>query len=139
MLFFGRRFPASPGACAIYCALLLLPLAGCGAHESAVSGKVTIEGTPLTSGTVVFYPAGGGAAAYGSIQSDGAYTIDTGDSGGLAAGEYVVTVVATTPPQPGFSFGKLLTPTRYNNKQTSDLKFTVTPGRNTIDLPLKSK
>jgi hypothetical protein len=119
--------------------LSLLLLAGCGAHESAVTGKVTIDDAPLTSGTVAFYPQGGGAAAYGSIQSDGTYTLETGAAGGLAAGVYVVTVVATTPPQPGYQFGKLLTPLRYNKVDTSDLKFTVKPGSNKIDLPLHSK
>jgi hypothetical protein len=119
--------------------LLLLLLAGCGAHESAVTGKVTLDDAPLTSGTVAFYPSNGGAAAYGSIQPNGSYTLETGASGGLAAGEYAVTVVATTPPQPGFQFGKLLSPERYNNIKTSDLKFTVKVGSNKIDLPLHSK
>jgi len=134
-----RRLPTFRGARILASALLLFLLAGCGAHESAVTGKVTIDGAPFTSGTVAFYPAAGGAAAYGSIQSDGAYTLETGTSGGLAAGDYVATVVATTPPQPGFPFGKMLAPVRYNNVKTSDLKFTVKVGSNKIDLPLQSK
>jgi hypothetical protein len=135
----GRSCSAISGVCIIPCALLLLLLSGCGAYESAVTGKVTIDGAPLKSGTVAFYSTNGGAAAYGSIQSDGSYTIETGASGGLAAGDYVVTVVASTPPQSGFPFGKLLTPTRYSKVQTSDLKFTIKLGGNKIDLPLKSK
>ena len=119
--------------------LLLLLLSGCGARESGVSGKVTVDGVPLTSGTVVFYPQKNGAAAYGSIQSDGTYSIETGASGGLAAGEYVATVVATTKSEPGYQFGKLLTPIRYNKVETSDLKFSVKPGSNRIDLQLHSK
>ena len=119
--------------------LSLVLIAGCSQRESSVSGKVTIDGKPLTSGTVAFYPSGGGAAAYGSIQSDGTYRIATGATGGLNAGEYGVTVVATTPPQPGFQFGKMLSPERYNKLETSGLKFTVTTGSNQIDLPLSSK
>lgn len=119
--------------------LILLLLAGCNARESAVTGKVTIDGAPLTTGTVVFYPTGEGAAAYGSIQPDGTYKLDTGASGGLVAGDYVVTVVATTKPQPGFEFGKVITPVRYNKVETSDLKFTVKSGSNRIDLAMHSK
>jgi hypothetical protein len=120
--------------------LVFLLLSGCSAHESAVTGNVTLDGAPLTTGTVAFYPANGeGAAAYGSIQSDGTYRLDTGATGGLAAGDYVATVVATTKPQPGFEFGKLLTPERYNTLKTSDLKFTVKPGSSKIDLELHSK
>jgi hypothetical protein len=51
----------------------------------------------------------------------------------------MVTVVATTGPQPGFLFGKMLTPERYGNVKTTDLKFTVKSGGNKIDLPLRSK
>lgn len=121
-------------------AVCLVAFTGCSRYESSVSGKVTLDGEPLKSGTVVFYPAAGsGAAAYGSVQADGSYTLDTGASGGLAAGEYVVTVVATTGPQPGFLFGKMLTPERYGNVKTTDLKFTVKKGGNKIDLPLSSK
>jgi hypothetical protein len=127
-------------AVSLLSAICLLALTGCGAYESSVSGIVTLDGNPLKSGTVVFYPVGGGgAAAYGSVQADGSYTLDTGASGGLAAGEYVVTVVATTGPQPGALFGKLLTPERYGNAKTTDLKFSVKTGGNKIDLPLRSK
>ncbi|MCC6123336.1 MAG: hypothetical protein IT426_00065 [Pirellulales bacterium] len=119
--------------------LFLALFPGCGAHESSVTGKVTLDGIPLNSGTAVFYPRKGGAAAYGSIQPDGSYKIETGASKGLAAGEYAVTVVAATPPEPGFEFGKLLTPVRYGKVESSDLKFTIQPGSNIVDLPLKSK
>jgi hypothetical protein len=141
MMHHTRQKPAlSFCAVSLLLGMCFLALAGCGAYESSVSGKVTLDGEPLKSGTVVFYPAsGGGAAAYGSVQADGSYTLDTGASGGLAAGEYMVTVVATTGPQPGFLFGKMLTPERYGNVKTTDLKFTVKSGGNKIDLPLRSK
>jgi hypothetical protein len=35
--------------------------------------------------------------------------------------------------------GPLLTPTRYGTKQRSDLRFTIEPGTNRIDIPMKSK
>lgn len=48
-----RRFAFSLGAFA-----LLLPLAGgCGSGKGTLSGEVTLDGKPLPSGTITFYPA----------------------------------------------------------------------------------
>ena len=128
-------------ACALLLAGALTLAAGCGAHDSSVYGTVTLDGKPLESGTVSFHPVGEGAAAYGRIGADGSYRLHTGAEQGLAAGEYVVTVVATAPPPNPHSevVGKLLTPARYGSFDQTDLRFTVEPGRNKIDLPLRTK
>ena len=108
----------------------------------SVSGLVTLNTTPLTTGTVAFHPAAGGPTAYGSIGPDGSYTLLTGNQHGLKSGEYVVTVVATGPPEPPSKehmepVGKLLTPASYGDVKTSPLRATVTPGSNRILLELK--
>lgn len=127
-----KRWPVALGC-------LLLALAGCGSpHESSISGKVTIDGKPLATGTVTFHPLGGGAAAYGLIRPDGEYAISTGAEKGLAAGEYAVTVVATTPPAPGHDFGELLASAQYGTVERTPLRATVKPGINRIDFDLKS-
>lgn len=115
--------------------------AGCGAHDSSVYGTVTLDGKTLETGTVTFHPAGEGAVAYGRIGADGSYRLHTGAEEGLAPGEYVVTVVATAPPPDPHSevVGKLLTPVRYGNLDQTDLRFTIEPGTNRIDLPLQTK
>jgi len=122
---------------------LLVLLSGCGGpHAATVSGTVTLDGDALQRGTVTFHPAGEGPLAYGTIDEKGNYTLRTGRETGLAAGEYVVTVVASEPP-PSTGFdetpGKLLTPERYGKLETTDLRFTVNRGANRIDLPLTSK
>ncbi len=118
-------------------ALFGLLLTGCGGkHPAQVSGTVTMDGTPLPVGTVVFHPTGEGATAYGSIDKDGSYAVRSGTDQGLVLGEYVVTVVATTGPPPD---GKLLTPTRYGNPKTSDLRCEVTAGSNRFDIALTGK
>jgi hypothetical protein len=125
-----------------FAVLLLLLLAGCGkSRDALVSGSVTLDGEPLKTGTVTFHPLEGGPAAYGQIGSDGSFSLKTGRQRGIDPGDYVATVVAATPPseQNGLEMpGELLTPERYGQVKQTDLRFTVRPGNNRFDLPLKS-
>jgi hypothetical protein len=97
-------------------------------------------------GTVSFDPVHGGPPGYARIDDGGNYTVFTGREKGLPAGEYQVTVISNEaavsqvsaqggPPPPG----KPITPAWYRTKDTSGLKFTVSPGSNTIDLTLTSQ
>jgi hypothetical protein len=122
--------------------IVLLFLAGCGGSlDSSISGLVTVDGEPLRTGRVIFYPVAEGPTAYGTIDNNGLYCIRTGQLNGVMSGEYVVSVVATeTPPGPiGSSYGKLISPIQYTSQETTDLKFTIQPGSNRIDLPLRSE
>jgi hypothetical protein len=127
-------------------AVLLAAAAGCsGPNAASVSGTVTLEGQPLTTGNVSFYPdGGGGAPAYGQIDSSGRYSLSTGSDAGLAPGKYVAVVVATKePPQPYDATGAEIppipiTPAKYGNTQTSDLRVDVKAGKNSIPLALQS-
>lgn len=142
----SRRFLGS-GALPCVIFFSALGMAGCGGRaESSVSGVATLNGTAIDHGQVVFVPTtgNGGQGASGQIQSDGSYSIQVGQTGGLPAGNYKVVVVSRAPsvadasggpPTPG----KLLTPERYGQAQTTNLQFEVEPGRNTIDLELSSK
>ena len=115
--------------------LAILLCAGCGGpYDSYVSGVATLDGTPLTRGTITFNPANPGPVAYSSIDSNGNYTLNT------------VTVVAKEdaipdtsgrglPPTPG----KNITPEWYASKQHSGLNFTVESGSNDINLELSSE
>lgn len=132
---------------AILCGFLFV-FVGCGGLESTVTGKVTLDDKALPTGTVSFHPKNAGIVAYGGIDAEGNYSVKTGSQKGLAAGEYVVTVMASTDPEPSTKplkgqamepVGKLLVPDKYLAKQLSDLHFTVKPGRNQIDLQLRSQ
>lgn len=119
---------------------------GCsGPYDATVHGVVTLDGQPLPSGTVSFFPKQEGPTAYSRIDDSGEYTIRTGRENGLPSGDYQVTVVAREkavmqqsetggPPKPG----RQLTPNRYRNRDQSGLEFTVEPGANQIDLELSS-
>ncbi len=121
-------------------------LTGCG-PTSTVTGNVTLDGQPLqldsdTQGTVTFVPEQG-AQVSGSIQPDGSFEIKTGRKAGCEPGEYkaIVSVNQLIPDPTGFNAPtpKSLIPRDYANLETSPLKFTVTPGNNQFEIPLKSQ
>jgi hypothetical protein len=122
----------------------ILCLSGCTKAPATASGKVSLDGQPLSSGSISFIPNAGGAIAQGTIQSNGNYRLQTGTDAGLQPGEYLVTVAATKPLPPAAPnapepLPELLTPKKYNAKETTDLKCTVKGGANTFDFDLKSK
>jgi hypothetical protein len=119
-------------------------IAGCSAHESSVQGTVAMDGKPLTDGLVTFHPVAGGPLAYGRIQSDGRFEIRTGSQNGLEPGEYLVTVAANGPVPPPNARNRspiapLITPARYNHKETSGFRFSVVPGKNEFALELQAR
>jgi hypothetical protein len=138
--------------CALAVAWLALPLlaGGCG-HSSnlppraKVTGHVTLDGKPLTTGFVTFVPDAkqhtDGPPAVGGINLEGLYELSTdrqstGD--GAIVGFHRVRVMAYTPSSdPQQSMTASLIPLRYNNEATSGLAFEVKAGKeNVCDLAL---
>jgi hypothetical protein len=123
---------------------LILVASGC-SNEARVSGSVKFDDQPLKTGVVSFHPVGQGPVALGQIDDSGNYTAAVGSGSGLQPGEYIVTVVANEPPVPAKdprmapAPGKRITPEKYASKEKSDLKFTLKPGSNSIDLSITSK
>jgi hypothetical protein len=80
---------------------------GCGGPSISVvpvSGKVTVDGHPVTAGNVSYVPVGkegAPALSAGQIESDGSYTIHTGGKTGAPVGKYKVTVTPSMVPTPG--------------------------------------
>src|SRR4051812_44690714 len=73
-------------------ALLVLGVSGCGG-TATVSGKVTYNGRPVTSGTVVFMDADGRPSPPAYIQADGTYSASNVPVG-------AVRVAIDNPPPP---------------------------------------
>jgi hypothetical protein len=86
-------------------------VAGCGGKQGAsmspVSGKVTVDGQPVTSGQVTFIPDVVAKEASstqtpglstGQIGSDGSYKISTAGKNGAPLGQYKVTVTPSMVP-----------------------------------------
>jgi hypothetical protein len=119
-------------------------VAGCSSGGS-VTGTVTLDSTPLKRGTVTFHPTFHGPTAIGGINADGTYELAIGNDRSIPPGEYVVTVESMEaassessadprkPPAPP----KRLTPQKYANKDTTDLRVTVKAGSNKVPLELK--
>jgi hypothetical protein len=125
--------------------LLISAAIGCSGSAASVSGTVTLDGQPLTTGNVSFHPDGDtGAPAYGQIDAQGRYSLSTGTQAGLAPGAYTAVVVATKdPPQLYDKTGSEIppipiTPAKYGSTTTSDLKVQVKPGKNDVPLALES-
>ena len=126
------------------CGLLVLPWStGCSENLGAtVSGVVTLDDRPLSTGTVAFVPKGQGTISYGQIDNSGRYSISTATTQSMPPGSYTVTVVATEPiPESTGNVEvtpKVLTPAKYTDAKTSDLQVEVKAGANDIPLKLKS-
>jgi hypothetical protein len=134
---------------------LSFALTGCGSGVirpplGKVSGKVTYNGNPVTSGSVIFTPVkgdSGGHIATGQIQSDGSYSLTTFDTGdGALLGQHVVTVEArekmTSPPMDkqgriNYTPPKLTVPAKFGDPKQTPFKYTVDATGNTINLELK--
>jgi len=115
-----------------------------------VSGTVTYQGKPLTSGTVTFLPVDSqkGRSGMGKIDSNGRYVAMTSETiQGLLPGDYVVTVSAFKAPIADLSPAKsaaadnLAVPARYTNPTTSPLKLSLSAGERskTFDITLEEK
>lgn len=129
--------------------LLFLVLTGCSSGTGKVTGKVTLNGVPLTSGIVRF--EGASRIETAPIRSDGTYEMfqapvgevkiclenaqtppsaeDEGTADPMAVAQKrrkTYTKVATTG----------LIPPKYARAETSGLTFTVTRGAQEHDIPL---
>jgi hypothetical protein len=126
-----------------------LSLAGCGTGTpplAAVSGHVSYRGQPLPSGVIVFAPdsakGSNGPVASAVIQSDGSFTLRTGESSGAAVGWHRVTVVCISDPDPDATGSRYtvpvsLIPEKYRSADLSGLSREVRGGQtNEINLNL---
>jgi hypothetical protein len=96
-----------------------------------VTGKVTVDGHPLTSGQVVLVPekqeqGKEGALSAGEIKEDGSYEIYTGGKPGAPLGLAKLSVTPKMVPQEGAKGPpKDMFNPKYRDASRSGLKFTV--------------
>jgi hypothetical protein len=127
---------------------LLLPT-GCDSAGSLqkVSGKVTVDGAPLTTGTVRFVPdkeKGNKTTTEptGQIGADGTYSLMTDGKSGAPAGWYKVTINASEIPESSKPFsGKSLVAPKFNDPAASGLSIEVvaSPKPGAYDLQASAK
>jgi hypothetical protein len=122
----------------------LILLAGCGRSAAVtVSGKITLDGTPLDDATISFVPVTGGQrnAGWATVEK-GRYAIP--ESSELGSGSFRVEIRAlraagekSNQNDPTLMFAKEALPAKYNSK--SELVTDLKVGANTADFDLKSK
>ncbi len=115
-----------------------LALCACGCGGATVSGKVTYQGRPVTSGSVIILGADRQARS-GVIEADGSYAVE-----GVTPGEVKIGVVShdpakgrhqgKKPPPPRGTWFPL--PPRYEDPETSGLGCTVGGGQVRHDIEL---
>lgn len=128
--------------CRFFSAFALTFLAsGCGSDNSAVSiamkpvpvkGTVTLNGKPLTQGTIRFEPDSGGREAQGDIQPDGSFVLTTFDAkDGAVEGEHRVAVM-------GAGGGKKdPVPLKYHNFSSSGIVVEVSADKSDYTIELR--
>jgi hypothetical protein len=124
----------------------LCVLAGCQRHSNlppiaVVTGLVTLDGTPLDTGTVTFIPdrkkGTTGPTGVGHIDKSGHYRITTAKQDGAIVGYHQIRVMALDESKPGSPW-KI--PILYDSPEESKLAAEVKAGQaNDIPLALKSK
>lgn len=116
----------------------LLLATGCSSGGKSVSGKVTVDGTPLKTGSVRFVPdkTKGNTStkeAVGVI-TDGSYTMGVDGKTAVPPGWYKVAVISAEPldsSKPNAPAKSYIAP-KYNDPETSGL--TVEVGSGSYDL-----
>ena len=139
----------SPSCClAMIC--ISLALSGCGDNSgprlAQVTGTVTYQGKPLPGAYVGFAPEKPGErAASGSTDSQGQYRLTTFTNfDGAVLGKHKVMIRAEEPPDDPtkaadditLKRGKLLTPRKYTDPETSGLSADVADQHNVINFDL---
>ena len=104
-------------------AALAMLLVGCGdgrPSRVAVSGRVLIDGKPLTIGTIRFIPSDS-RASQGTLDENGRFTLNCYESGdGVVVGTHTVTILACKPLSR--TLVRWHAPKKYADATTSDIK-----------------
>lgn len=120
-------------------------MTGCGGAKKVpvgeVAGKVTFEGKPVSHGIVTFMNTTIGAGDEATLNPDGTYAIKNP----IPVGEYKVFIlppvvyqkVDVRGPEVGVQMATKEIPQKYQTIGTSDLKATVTEGKNECNFDMK--
>jgi len=120
-----------------------LSAAGCGDNKPVVSGSVTLDGQPVASGAIQFFPVSGEGQTAGATIEHGRYQVRA--SPGLM--KVVINapkVVGRRPAYDDEPNGPMTDvvreslPARYSDMTKSELTFTVVTGRNEANFELQS-
>ncbi|HVJ68966.1 MAG TPA: hypothetical protein VM510_13340 [Caulifigura sp.] len=118
--------------------LLLTGCGGSGLKLYPVKGKVSYNGKPLTTGSVMFTPKAKGPAAYGAIGADGTYKLMTGEEEGAVAGPHTVMISAMKDNGVNSPMSYLI-PAKYGSESSGLEADVKDQGENTFDFAITGK
>ena len=132
------------------CSVMVFVLAGCshGETTSTVTGKVLVDGQPLTIGTVVFTPdaAKGNTSMHeprGKLDANGVFHVfQTKDGGAVSPGWYKISIRAQRLKDPTDRYSQMsVIPTKFASPETSGLTLEVVdhPAPVAYDITLSAK
>lgn len=137
-----------PSTCVFGFSLLLVASLGCSPENSLgrqpISGTISVNGQPLSLGSILFAPNDPGGVSSGAEIENGTYSIPAHQ--GLTTGSYTVRIYATdeeaeqvapTLPGPGVKTQPELIPAAYNMKSKLTLEVRDEPA--VFDLDIESK
>jgi hypothetical protein len=129
---------------ALFLVIAAVVQAGCSRgyqlETASVRGTITLDGKPVSAGTVVFTPARGRGAT-GALSSDGTFVLSTyGNNDGAIVGQNKVVIAPPPEDERGnHPPGYVAIPQRYQNGESSGLKADVKLGEdNVFDFQLTS-
>lgn len=126
-------------------AVILLSGFGCTAEppRGTVTGIVSVNGTPLSEGTIYFENLAKGVALTGQIKSDGSFKLASHQGAGLLVGSYQVAIspeamlmsgdeipLAGKNPRKPNDIKKSTLPQKYYKTSTSELTVEIKEGSN---------
>ena len=149
-------------ACVVACSLVCLACIGCGPDGpelGTVSGKVTMDGQPLTNALGTFQPEAGGRASIGKTDANGQYTLVWVERQGAVIGSHKVSVTTikesetvaemssdsdaymdqATGDASAYDKAEVTEPIPARYNVSTELVKEVKAGDNTIDLELTSQ
>lgn len=130
MTTFVRSYKTSTPKCltlGLLCLLSLSLLSGCGDGRPTrvkISGKVSIDGKPVNTGGVQFYPTAGGRRGGGPLASGSYQAMMYAPGDGLPVGEYSVAIISNK--QVNETTVRWFVPEKYADAKTSGLTLSVT-------------
>ncbi|MGE0760958.1 MAG: hypothetical protein AB7O38_28360 [Pirellulaceae bacterium] len=122
--------------------LAIVVAAGCGPGKPTlvpISGRVTLNGKPLHLGSVQFV-AQGVRPAYGQIDKDGFFSLETDGEPGCPIGQHKVLVQAQEISGTEATGEKMkqISPLKYASLEGTDLVVDVTEPKRDVRIELKS-
>ncbi len=138
-------FALSRIRCREFCFLTIFALStlvGCGGNNAdtkkmgTASGKISLNGKPLTDCRINFNSAKTGVGAGGDLKEDGSYTLE----GSLPVGDYTLFITPPsdfTPAKAQAKSGLTNVPAKYRGEATSGLTAEVKEGKSEYNFDLK--